>query len=57
MATSAEMFNTLVEEIYSYLSKEQARLQQAKTLVQDAATAEVCAAAAHTTPMITLSVK
>jgi len=41
MTTSTEMFNALVAETYSYLEKEQSRIAQAKSLVQESTNAEV----------------
>jgi len=41
MIASTEVFNVLVAETYSYLEKEQSRVAQAKSLVQEAANAEV----------------
>lgn len=41
MTASTDVFNALVAETYSYLEKEQAGIGQAKSLVQDAANAEV----------------
>lgn len=41
MTASTEVFNALVTETYSYLEKEQSRIVQAKSLVQEASNAEV----------------
>jgi hypothetical protein len=41
MTASTEVFNSLVAETYSYLEKEQSRIAQAKSIVQEAANAEV----------------
>jgi len=41
MSASTDVFNALVAGTYSYLEEEQAKIVQAKSLVQEAATAEV----------------
>ena len=41
MTASTDVFNALVAETYSYLEKEQSRIVQARSLVQEAANAEV----------------